>query len=110
MLVCSLIFTVSSPSGTVNLLHKSRMAVFPHHMRANERCQLAGDAAFRVVPGPLQDRGALPGDGILPDLADFYRSAIRRAVRVGVRHLCQSLVFFPISTAFARGPEMSIGS
>ena len=27
------------------MLHKSRMAVFPHHTRANECCQLAGHAA-----------------------------------------------------------------
>ena len=25
-----------------------------------------------------------PGDGVRPDLANFYRCAIRRAVRVGV--------------------------
>jgi hypothetical protein len=37
------------------LLHKSTMAVFPHHTRANECCQLAGRAASRVVPGTLQD-------------------------------------------------------
>src|SRR6266513_1193604 len=33
----------------------------------------------------------LPCNGILPDLADFYGSAIRRAVRVGVRHSRPSL-------------------
>src|SRR6266403_2113334 len=54
------------------LLHKSRMAVFPHHTRANECCQLAGHAASRVVPGTLQDHQAFPCNGILPDLADFY--------------------------------------
>src|SRR5438876_11413282 len=62
------------------------MAVFPHHTRANECCQLAGHAASRVVPGTLQDHQAFPCNGILPDLADFYGSAIRRAIRVGVRH------------------------
>ena len=53
------------------LLHKSRMAVFPHHTRANECCQLAGHAASRVVPGTLQDHRAFSCNGILPDLADF---------------------------------------
>src|SRR6266576_1953412 len=57
------------------------MAVFPHHTRANECCQLAGHAASRVVPGTLQDNQAFPYNGILPDLAEFYGSAIRRAVR-----------------------------
>jgi hypothetical protein len=61
------------------LLHKSRMAVFPHHTRANECCQLAGHAASRVVPGTLQDHRAFPCKGILPDLAEFYGSAVRRA-------------------------------
>jgi hypothetical protein len=51
--------------------------VFPHHTRANECCQLAGHAASRVVLGTLQDHRAFPGNGILPDLADFYGSAIR---------------------------------
>src|SRR6266478_5201011 len=53
------------------------MAVFPHHTRANEWCRLAGHAASRVVPGTLQDHRAFPSNGILPDLADFYGSAIR---------------------------------
>src|ERR1700687_3743471 len=57
------------------------MPVFSHHTRANECCQLAGHAASTVVPGTLQDHRAFPYNGILPDLADFYGSAIRRAVR-----------------------------
>src|SRR6266481_3737154 len=67
------------------------MAVFPHHTRANECCQLAGHAARRVVPGTLQDHRAFPSNEILPELADFYGSAIGRAVRVGVRHSRPSL-------------------
>src|SRR5437667_10763601 len=67
------------------------MAVFPHHTRANECCQLAGHAASRVVPGTLQDHRAFPCNGILQDLAASYGSAIRRAVRVGVRHSRPSL-------------------
>jgi tetratricopeptide (TPR) repeat protein len=43
------------------------------------------------LPGTLQDHRAFPCNGILPDLADFYGSAIRRAVRVGVRHSRPSL-------------------
>jgi hypothetical protein len=65
------------------LLDKSGMAVFPHHTRPNERREFGGPAACRVVPRTLEDRGAFPGDGVLPDLADSYRCAIRRAVRVG---------------------------
>jgi hypothetical protein len=68
------------------LLEKSGMAMFPHDTRPNERGQLGGRAARRIVPGTLQNRGAFPGDGVLPDLADFYRCAIRRAVLFGVRH------------------------
>jgi hypothetical protein len=82
---------LKAPSCTMNCSKKSRMAVFPHHTRANECCKLAGHAASRVVPGTLQDHRAFPGKGILPDLADFYGSAIRRAVRVGVRHSRPSL-------------------
>jgi hypothetical protein len=33
-----------------------------------------------------QDRDAFPGDGILPDLPDSYRCAIRRARRIRMRH------------------------
>jgi len=67
--------------------------VFPHHTRANECCQLAGHAASSVVPGTLQDHRPFPCNGILPDLADFYGSAIRRAVRVGVRHSRPNLAY-----------------
>jgi hypothetical protein len=38
------------------LLHKSRMAVFPHHTRANECCQLAGHAGG--IEG-LQGKGCI---------------------------------------------------
>src|SRR5215813_13942804 len=65
---------------------QSGMAVFPHDARPNQRGQLGSRAARRVVPRTLQDRGAFPGDGVYPDLADAYRCAVRRTVRVGVRH------------------------
>jgi hypothetical protein len=48
------------------LLHKSRMAVFPRHTRANECCQFAGQR----LAGLSQGRSRITG--ILPDLADFY--------------------------------------
>src|SRR2546423_15591496 len=48
-------------------------------------------ATSRAVPRTLQDHRAFPSNGILPDLADFYGSAIRRAVRVGVRRSRPSL-------------------
>src|ERR1700731_4258982 len=53
------------------LLHKSRMAVFPHHTRANECGQLAGHADSRVVPGTLQDHRAFPCNGILQTSPTF---------------------------------------
>src|SRR5678815_5326852 len=66
------------------------MAVFPHDTRADKCGQLGGRAACRVVPGTLQDRGAFTSDGVYPDLAHFYRCAIRGAVRVGVSHATES--------------------
>jgi hypothetical protein len=66
--------------------------VFPHDTRAKQRGQFAGCAACRVVPRALQDRGAFSGDGVLPYLANFYRRAIRRAVRVGVRYATHSRI------------------
>src|SRR5271167_50054 len=68
------------------------MAAFSHDTRADERSQLGSHAARRVVPGALQDRGAFPSDRVLPDLADFYRYAIRLAVRVGVTHASESRI------------------
>jgi hypothetical protein len=41
-------------------------------------------------PGTSRDCGAFTGDGVLPDLADLYRCAIRRAVRVRVSHAIES--------------------
>src|SRR5215472_2824990 len=88
------------------LLYKGGMAVFADDTRPNESGQLGGRAACRIVPGALQDRGAFPGDGVFPYLANFYRGAIRRAVRVGVRHATESRIvdvksakqfeFFPV--------------
>jgi hypothetical protein len=65
-------------------LDEMRMAVFPHHACADERRELGRHSPVGIIPGALQDRRAFPGDGVLPDLADFYRCAIRRPVRVGV--------------------------
>ena len=55
------------PSQHGELLHKSRMAVFPRHTRANECCQLAGHAASRVVPGtvPLENLEISDGTGVI---------------------------------------------
>src|SRR5262249_25381868 len=67
-------------------LDKGGMPVFPHDTRPNESGQLGGRSARRIVPGTLQNRGAFPGHRVFPYLANFYRCAIRRAMRVGVRH------------------------
>jgi hypothetical protein len=39
----------------------------------DERCELGDRAALRIPVGELEDRGALPSDGILPDLPDLNR-------------------------------------
>jgi hypothetical protein len=62
------------------------MAVFADDTRPRKSGQLGCRAACGFVPGALQDRGAFPGDGIFPYLANFCRGAIRRAVRVVVRY------------------------
>jgi hypothetical protein len=72
--------------------------VFSHDTRANERSQLGSHAARSVVPGALQDRGAFPSDRVLPDLADFYRYAIRLAVRVGVTDASESRISGCVAT------------
>jgi len=59
------------------------MAVFSEDACPNERGQLGSHATARVVPGTLEDRGPFSGRWVLPDLADLYRCAIRRAVRFG---------------------------
>src|SRR5262249_11480827 len=67
-------------------LDKDGMPVFPGDTRPNQRGQLGGRAARRIVPRTLQERSALPGDRILPDLTDLYGSVIWRALWVGVPH------------------------
>src|SRR5215470_9886222 len=64
-----------------------RMAVFSHDSRANKSGQFGGCAALRIFPGTLQDRGTFLGYWVLPYLANFYRSSIRRPVWFGVSHL-----------------------
>lgn len=79
------------------------MIVFPYHTRPDERSQLRGRAACRVVPGALENRGAFPSDGVLPDLTDLYRSEIRWAVGVGVRHATESHIIGVQSSGEADG-------
>ena len=64
-------------------LDESGMAVLANNPRSDERGELGSRAALGVLVGKLEDRGALAGDGVLPDLTDLDRRAIRRAVRVG---------------------------
>jgi len=54
-------------------------------LATDERRELGRHAPAGMVPGALQDRRAFPGDGVLPNLPDFYRGAVRLAVRVGMR-------------------------
>ena len=55
--------------------------MLPDNARPDERGQLGGRAALGILEGKLEDRGTLTGDGVLPDLADLYRSTIWLAVR-----------------------------
>jgi hypothetical protein len=71
-------------------LDKSGVAVLADHARSDERGELDGQATLGVLPRRLQDRAALTGDGILKDLVGLERSAVRRAVRVGVPHAADS--------------------
>src|SRR5262249_1961865 len=71
-------------------LDQRRMAVFADHPRPGTRKQLSDYAALGVLVGKLDNRGALSRHGVLPDLADFDRGAVRRRVRVGMRHLHNS--------------------
>jgi hypothetical protein len=82
-------------------LDQGGMTVFPNDACPNERSQLGGRAARRIVPRTLQDRGAFPGDGVLPDFADFYRCTIRRAVRAGVRYAAESRIVDVRSAIFS---------
>jgi hypothetical protein len=58
--------------------------MLPGDARADERGQLGGRAALGIRVGKLEDRGALTGDGVLPDLADLDGGEVGRGVRVGV--------------------------
>ena len=89
MLVCPLRFTVSSPSSGVKRSTRAGWRCSPRHA-PQPRGQLGSRATHRVIPRTLQDRSAFPGDGVLPDLADLYRFAIRRAIRFGVPHATNS--------------------
>jgi hypothetical protein len=63
------------------------VAVLAHNARASVRGQLGGRATLGILEGKLEDRGALTGDGVLPDLADLERCEVWRTVRVGMRHM-----------------------
>jgi signal peptidase I len=67
-------------------LDHRRMAVLANHARANEGRQLSGRAALGVRVRKLKDDRSLSSDRVLEDLADTDRSAVRRAIRIGVRH------------------------
>jgi hypothetical protein len=92
------------------------VAVLADDARPNQGGQLAGHAAFGILVGKLQDRGALTGDGVLPDLADLDRREVWRTVRVRMRHV-ETLVRARSSRALrarrqahCRGPhEPSVG-
>ena len=80
-------FTVSSPSSTVNCSTRAGWRCSPITRAPTSAVSSAVPRPARDVPRTLEDRGTFPGDGVLPDLADSYRCAIRWAVRVGVRHV-----------------------
>jgi hypothetical protein len=55
---------------------------YAYQARNNKQTAFRTEAEYNaaiIVPGTLQDHRAFPCNGILPDLADFYGSAIRRA-------------------------------
>ena len=62
------------------------MAVFADDPRPDTREQLGDHAAVGVLVGKLEYRRALPRHGVFPDLADLYRCAVWRGVRVRMRH------------------------
>jgi hypothetical protein len=83
--------------------------MFPHDTRADKRGELGGDTTRRVFPRKLKDRGAFTGDGVLPDLADLDRCAIRRAVRVRPAPLQAPMRVRRISSFNARN-DVNIGA
>ena len=66
------------------------MEVLPHDTRADECGQLGSRAAAGLsqVCSRIVARSRVTG--FPPNLADLYRCAIRRAVRVGVCHVTES--------------------
>jgi hypothetical protein len=52
-----------------------------------DTCKQFGDhAVLGILVGKLKKRDVLPRHGIFPDLADLDRRAVRRRVRVRMRH------------------------
>ena len=88
-LVCPSRFTVSSPSSTVNRSTAAGWLVFSAARRASERVQFHDAAVIAVGVREFEDRRALAGDGVLPDLADLDRREIGWTVRVRMRHVPQ---------------------
>jgi hypothetical protein len=67
-------------------LNESGVAVLAHDACSNERRQFSSRAPFLVVVWKLDNPGPLAGHRIFPDLANLDRSAVRWAMRIGVRH------------------------
>src|SRR5262245_9652444 len=62
------------------------MAMFADDFCSNTREQFGDRATLGVPVRKLKDLSALPSDGVFPDLADLDRCAVRRTVRVRMRH------------------------
>jgi hypothetical protein len=60
------------------------VAVFAKNAGPDEGGELGDHATLRVRPGKLEDRGALAGSGVLPNLADLNGCQVRRTVWVGM--------------------------
>jgi len=67
-------------------LDQRGMAVRAGDTRSDAREQFGDHAALGVLVRKLKNRGTLAGPGIFPDLVDLDRRAVRRRVRIGMRH------------------------
>jgi hypothetical protein len=78
--------------------------VLANNARPDEGGELGDGAARRVHVGKLEDRGALAGYGVLPNLADPNGCEVCRTVRVGMRHSWLSRRV-SVKSAFTFGEE-----
>jgi hypothetical protein len=65
----------------VQMVHtksRCRVGVFAHDTPSDTREQFGDRAALGVLVGKLKNRGALPRDGVFPDLADLDRCTVRQ--------------------------------